>query len=181
METILALFNIDWPAIIAGAIASGIGISAIAQLLKSAWIKIPARANPRIVTASLSILVGVINTIASGVAPNSLTNIIVFAIVSFIVSGVAYDSVKGLVAEVKDKAVDAENTVEGEANDDTSPPADDIHEAIDREREIEQVAIEVIKGQWGAGSARRDLLKKHGFDFDEVQAKVKEVLAKKAE
>ena len=41
---------------------------------------------------------------------------------------------------------------------------------------IEQLAKEVIAGKWGNGNARAKKLKEAGYNYDEVQAKVNEIL-----
>lgn len=183
MEFFQALFAVDWSGIIAGAVASGVGLSAVTQLLKTKWVKVPATKYPRIVTAALAVLVGIISTIATGLELSSLTSFIVFVIVSFIVSGLAYDGVKGLVGEVKE--------VEPEHIDHVAPRSDEtkivaamhnISKAPAR-KSVAVVAQEVIDGTgdgdgWGNGAVRKERLEAAGYDYDEVQAKVKELVAK---
>lgn len=44
------------------------------------------------------------------------------------------------------------------------------------EKSVDEVAREVIAGRWGNGTARRDALQKAGYDYDQVQARVNELL-----
>jgi len=41
---------------------------------------------------------------------------------------------------------------------------------------IDQIAHEVIRGEWGNGEARRDALEKKGYDYEAVQERVNEML-----
>ena len=41
---------------------------------------------------------------------------------------------------------------------------------------IEEIAKEVIKGKWGNGVARKEALTKAGYDYNDVQNKVNELL-----
>lgn len=43
-------------------------------------------------------------------------------------------------------------------------------------KRVDDIAREVIKGRWGVGAARRQLLEMHGYDFGEVQGRVNEIL-----
>jgi hypothetical protein len=47
-------------------------------------------------------------------------------------------------------------------------------------KSVEEVAKEVIKGSWGVGIEREKALTKAGYNYDEVQAKVNELLNKKS-
>ena len=53
----------------------------------------------------------------------------------------------------------------------TTPPKNPPKKTID------QIANEVIQGAWGSGAARKTALTKAGYDYDEVQARVNELLA----
>ena len=52
-------------------------------------------------------------------------------------------------------------------------------EEVKATESIETVAKEVISGKYGDGKARKTALEKLGYDYDKVQAKVNELLAKK--
>ena len=41
---------------------------------------------------------------------------------------------------------------------------------------INELAHEVIRGDWGNGSARRQALESAGYDYDAVQNRVNEIL-----
>lgn len=194
MELFQALFDIDWSGLIAGAVASGIGLMAATQLLKTEWVAVPARKYPRIVTAVLAVLVGIISTFAAGIELSSLTSFIVFVVVSFIVSGISYDGVRGLVGEVKkvepvltDDEPDIPKTVIDHVSLDsteTRVESAKVNSLGDR-LTAEQVAQQIIDGVgyngdgWGNGAKRRENLEAEGYDFDEVQSEVKKLLAKK--
>ena len=45
-------------------------------------------------------------------------------------------------------------------------------------KSVEEIAKEVIKGNWGSGTTRKSALTKAGYDYDTVQAKVNEILGK---
>ena len=45
-----------------------------------------------------------------------------------------------------------------------------------KKKTVEQIAKEVIQGAWGNGALRKTALTKAGYDYDAVQAKVKELL-----
>lgn len=45
---------------------------------------------------------------------------------------------------------------------------------------IEEIAKEVVNGDWGDGKARKEALTNAGYDYDKVQAKVNEILGKKS-
>lgn len=47
-----------------------------------------------------------------------------------------------------------------------------------KKKTIEQVANEVIRGAWGSGALRKSALVKAGYDYDDVQEKVNELLSK---
>ena len=47
----------------------------------------------------------------------------------------------------------------------------------DKVKELEDVAARVIRGEFGNGEERKAALEKAGFNYDEVQAKVNEVLS----
>ena len=46
-------------------------------------------------------------------------------------------------------------------------------------KSITEIAKEVLAGKWGTGLARKSALKKAGYDYNEVQKKVNELLTKK--
>lgn len=52
------------------------------------------------------------------------------------------------------------------------------YEKEEVKKTIEQIAKEVIDGKWGTGSDRKNRLTKAGYDYNKVQAKVNELLAK---
>lgn len=43
-------------------------------------------------------------------------------------------------------------------------------------KSVDEIAREVIRGDWGNGAARRDALEKKGYDYDAVQARVDELM-----
>jgi hypothetical protein len=47
-----------------------------------------------------------------------------------------------------------------------------------KKKTVEQIAKEVIQGAWGSGAIRKNALIKAGYDYDAVQSKVNELLAK---
>ena len=49
--------------------------------------------------------------------------------------------------------------------------------AKDKVKELEEIATRVIRGEFGNGEERKAALEKAGFNYDEVQAKVNEVLS----
>jgi dihydroneopterin aldolase len=51
---------------------------------------------------------------------------------------------------------------------------------VEAKKTVAEIAQEVIDGKWGNGAARKSALKKAGYDYGEVQAKVNELLAKKS-
>ncbi|MBR4429718.1 MAG: hypothetical protein IKS75_00290 [Clostridiales bacterium] len=52
-----------------------------------------------------------------------------------------------------------------------------INPAVKEEKKtIDQIAQEVIDGKWGNGLARKNALKKAGYDYDAVQKRVNEIL-----
>jgi N-acetylmuramoyl-L-alanine amidase len=46
-------------------------------------------------------------------------------------------------------------------------------------KSIEDIAREVISGEWGNGNTRKSKLEKAGYDYNKIQAKVNELLGKK--
>ena len=94
-----ALFSVDWALLIGAAVASGVGLTIVTQLLKSKYIKVPATKYPRTVSVILSFVVGVSGAVVTGLELSSIVSIVVFTIVAFVVSGIVYDKVYGLVTE----------------------------------------------------------------------------------
>lgn len=178
------LIAVDWGGLIGAAVASGVGLTFVTQLLKASWVKIPASKYPRAVSAVLAVLVGIISTISVGLELSSLASFVVFAVVAFVTSGIAYDVVKRLVQEVKHEEpvthlgdVEAQTlhvdhlkpniqVVAAKVNETPSPAA------------IPDVARDVIKGLWGHGDERKQRLTEAGFNYDEVQNHVKSLVAK---
>lgn len=169
MESISTFFEslvaVDWPGLVSAAVASGVGLTIVTQLLKSKWVKIPASRFPRVVSVGLALLVGVISTIATGIELSSITSVVVFTVVAFITSGVSYDTVKGLIYEAKDIEMDL-----------VSPEEPKEPETA---QTTPQVAKEVIAGKWGAGDERKRKLVDAGFDYEQVQSEVRRIIAKK--
>lgn len=186
MEFLQSLFAVDWSGLIAGAVASGVGLTAVTQLLKTKWVSIPAKAHPRIVTAVLAVLVGVISTFATGLELSSLTSFAVFVVVSFIVSGLAYDSVKGLVGEVKEVAPELAGKIEQADDPVTSAPLNDepvskVTMSVTLQKTADEVAREIVDGlgDWGRREERKQKIAEAGLDYDEVATKVKKLLEKR--
>lgn len=181
-----SLLAVDWSTVVGAAVASGAGLTAVTQLLKTKWVAVPARKYPRIVTAVLAVLVGIIGTLASGIELSSISSLVVFAVVSFVVSGLTYDGVRGLVGELK--ADEAESVPTARIHlDHTAPGLDsDVKEesssvnSLSEKLTVEQVAQQIVDGvgDWGNGAARRDTVRDRGYNYSEVQARVKELVAK---
>lgn len=53
---------------------------------------------------------------------------------------------------------------------------DEVNRIIEKRRNIEIVAKEVIQGLWGNGRTRADLLKANGYSYEEVQDEVNNIL-----
>lgn len=191
MEFLQSLFAVDWSGLIAGAVASGVGLTAVTQLLKTKWVSIPAKAHPRIVTAVLAVLVGIISTFATGIELSSLTSFAVFVVVSFIVSGLAYDSVKGLVGEVKEIAPELAGDEQPQHIDHIAPnqPETQLVDAnvnkvtmsVTLQKTADEVAREIVDGlgDWGRREERKQKIAEAGLDYDEVATKVKKLLEKR--
>lgn len=54
-------------------------------------------------------------------------------------------------------------------------------ENITVEKNIDELAAEVISGKWGNGNARKENLTKAGYDYTAVQKRVNDILAEKTE
>lgn len=185
------LIAVDWGGLIGAAVASGVGLSFVTQLLKASWIKVPASKYPRAVSAVLAVLVGIISTISVGLELSSLASFVVFAVVAFVTSGIAYDVVKRLVQEVKqEEPVTHLGDVEAQTLhiDHLKPNIQVISAKVNDSPEaptLEQVAQEIIDGRkadgssWGNGPERKTNLEAAGYVYEEVQAKVKELVAQK--
>lgn len=189
-EFFAELFAVDWEMLLGAAIASGVGLSAITQLLKAKWVKIPAQKYPRAVTAVLAVLTGLISTLAVGLELSSLSSFVVFTVIAFVTSGMSYDVVKRLVAEIKNEPADDSVTKLGTVEIDVvakqnlteakKEASAEVANAIQIDKKsVEVIAQEVIDGMWASGETRKTMLETSGYNFDEVQAKVKEMLAKK--
>ena len=50
---------------------------------------------------------------------------------------------------------------------------------IEKKKSVDEIAKEVIEGKWANGAARKAKLKAAGYDYDEVQRRVNELLAEK--
>lgn len=174
-EFFAELFAVDWGGLLGAAVASGVGLSAITQLLKTKWIKVPASKYPRAVTAVLAVLTGIISTLSVGLELSSLASFTVFTVIAFVSSGIAYDVVKRLVAEIKQEPTDDSVTKLGTIQVDVEAKTN----LADVKKSVEVIAQEVIDGMWASGETRKTMLETSGYNFDEVQAKVKELLAKK--
>lgn len=191
MEFFQALFAVDWSGLIAGAVASGVGLTAVTQLLKTKWLRVPAKTYPRQVTAALAVLVGIISTFATGIELSSLTSFAVFVVVSFIVSGLAYDGVKGLVGEVKEVAGEepeqhadhvaphSEETRMVDAH--VNQPATKVEMTVTVQKTAAEVAQEILDGvgDWGVRDERKAKVAEAGLDYEEVANHIKKLLAKR--
>lgn len=51
--------------------------------------------------------------------------------------------------------------------------------AAEAKKAIEDVAKEVIRGDWGSGETRKTRLTEAGFDYEAVQKEVNRILAEK--
>lgn len=51
--------------------------------------------------------------------------------------------------------------------------------SIETKKSVDEVAKEVLDGKWGNGVERRKALEKEGYDYDEIQNKVNELLKKR--
>lgn len=47
-----------------------------------------------------------------------------------------------------------------------------------KKKSIDEIAREVIAGDWGNGEDRKNRLKKSGYEYDKVQKRVNELLGK---
>lgn len=47
---------------------------------------------------------------------------------------------------------------------------------VENKKSIDEVAREVIRGDWGNGRDRREALEKAGYDYNEVQSRVNELM-----
>lgn len=180
------LIAVDWGGLIGAAVASGVGLSFVTQLLKASWIKVPASKYPRAVSAVLAVLVGIISTISVGLELSSLASFVVFAVVAFVTSGIAYDVVKRLVQEVKSEEpvthlgdVEAQTLHIDHLKPNIQVISAKVNDASPEPRTLEDVARQVIAGDFGSGTERKEKLEAHGYVYDEVQAKVKELVAQK--
>lgn len=54
-----------------------------------------------------------------------------------------------------------------------------VEKKVTTRKSIEDIAREVISGEWGNGNTRKTKLEKAGYDYNKVQAKVNELLGKK--
>ena len=54
-----------------------------------------------------------------------------------------------------------------------------MNDASPEPRTLEDVARQVIAGEFGSGTERKEKLEAAGYVYDEVQAKVKELVAQK--
>lgn len=180
------LIAVDWGGLIGAAVASGVGLSFVTQLLKAKWIAVPATNYPRAVSAVLAVLVGIISTISVGLELSSLASFVVFAVVAFVTSGIAYDVVKRLVQEVKQEEpvthlgdVEAQTLHIDHLKPNIQVISVKVNDATSEPQKLEEVAHQVIAGEFGSGTERKEKLEAHGYDYDEVQAKVKELVAQK--
>lgn len=185
MDFLHSLFAVDWSGLVTAAVASGAGLTVVTQLLKTKWVSVPASKYPRAVTAALAVLVGIIGTLAAGLELSSLTSLVVFAVVSFIVSGLTYDGVRGLVSEIKHGEPEAagfedpEQVIELQFQ--AGPLLEEAKAPVKLKPTVEEVAQQIVDGVggWGNGDERRKNVRAAGYSFNEVQAKVKELVAKK--
>lgn len=53
---------------------------------------------------------------------------------------------------------------------------DSIPSSSVKKKTVDQIAQEVIRGAWGSGAVRKNAIIKAGYDYDEVQARVNEIL-----
>lgn len=96
---VMDLLAVDWAGLIGAAVASGVGLTVVTQALKSRFISVPATKYPRITSLALAFIVGLASAIAAGIEISSITSVVVFTVVAFITSGMAYDKVTSLVSE----------------------------------------------------------------------------------
>ena len=61
----------------------------------------------------------------------------------------------------------------------TYKKADSEPKPIPSKKSVDELAREVIRGEWGNGSDRKNSLTKAGYDYDAVQARVNEILTDK--
>lgn len=96
-------------------------------------------------------------------------------------------ALKELVAYIKEKynitRVIKHNNVNATACPGKNYPYDEIANAVvtvEVKKTIDEVAKLVIQGQYGNGRDRREALEKEGYDYNEVQSRVNEMLSGKA-
>ena len=59
----------------------------------------------------------------------------------------------------------------------TEEGSSEIHDSLTASKDVLTIAKEVIAGKWGSGYERKTRLNKAGYDYNEVQAKVNELLS----
>ena len=68
------------------------------------------------------------------------------------------------------------DTVQAKVNELLNPPKPTTATPLSTGKSIEEIAKEVIRGNWGNGQERKDRLAAAGYDYATVQAKVNELL-----
>ncbi len=68
------------------------------------------------------------------------------------------------------------DTVQAKVNEMLNPPKPTTATPLSTGKSIEEIAKEVIRGNWGNGQERKDRLAAAGYDYATVQAKVNELL-----
>ncbi len=68
------------------------------------------------------------------------------------------------------------DTVQAKVNELLNPPKPTTATPLSTGKSVEELAKEVIRGEWGNGQERKDRLAAAGYDYATVQAKVNELL-----
>lgn len=79
--------------------------------------------------------------------------------------------------EVKEVVEEAKTAISN------AKPAEEVKEAVEEAKvqlkKVEDVAKEVIRGDWGNGDERKQRLEAAGYKYDEIQSRVNDILAGK--
>lgn len=80
------------------------------------------------------------------------------------------DQAEGWVPQ--EEAADTDGTLADQATPDETPSTED-----EARKTVDELAREVLEGMWGSGQERRLALVRAGYDHNEVQARVNQLVA----